>query len=41
MVQDHDVQIPQKKWLNILFPLAGQQNDDDVGTAEFHEKKNS
>ena len=30
-----------KKWLNILFALAGQQNDDDVGTAEFHEKKNS
>ena len=30
-----------KKWLNILFPLAGQQNDDDVGngTAVFHEKK--
>jgi len=41
MVQDHDVQIPQKKWLNILLPLAGQQNDDDVGngTAVFHEKK--
>ena len=30
-----------KKWLNILLPLAGQQNDDDVGTAVFHEKKNS
>ena len=28
-----------KKWLNILFALAGQQNDDDVGTEVFHEKK--
>ena len=26
-----------KKWLKIIFALAGQQNDDDVGTAEFHE----
>ena len=26
-----------KKWLKINFALAGQQNDDDVGPAEFHE----